>query len=69
MVCIMAKTTDVNPSITYVTIIEGLISQITGHIEAINPQNARQNDCKQAASAKIELFQEIMLFELRKAFE
>ncbi len=69
MVCIMAKTTDVNPNITHVTIIEGLVSQISGHLEAINAQNVDQHARINNARMLIAEFQAKQLFKLRCAFE
>ncbi len=69
MVRIMAKTTDVNPSIMHVTIIENLISQVSGHLEAINAQNADQHEKINDARMLIMEFQKKQLYELRGVFE
>ena len=65
----MAKNNDVNPNIIQVSIIEGLVSQITGHLEALMPKTATQNDHKQEITAEIAKLQEVGLYKLRKAFE
>lgn len=66
----MAKNNnDANPNITHVTIIEGLISQAAGHLEAINAQNADQYAKINDARMLIAEFQVKQLFELRGIFE
>lgn len=66
----MAKNNNnVNPNITHVTIIEGLISQVSGHLEAINAQNTDQYAKKNDARMLIAEFQVKQLFSLRRVFE
>ncbi|KKK92033.1 hypothetical protein LCGC14_2706960 [marine sediment metagenome] len=65
----MAENNNVNSNITHVTIVEGLISQVTGHLEAINPQTDVQKVLKADVQEEIAGFRDIGLFELRKAFE
>ena len=67
----MAKDNNVNPNpnIIQVTIIEGLISQVSGHLEAINAQNVDQHAKINDARILIMEFQTKQLFELRGIFE
>ncbi|KKN73452.1 hypothetical protein LCGC14_0400270 [marine sediment metagenome] len=64
----MAKVTGANLNIIQVTIVEGLISQAAGHLEAINPQVEVQQVLKADAQEAIAEFQET-IGELRRVFE
>lgn len=58
-----------NNELTQVNIIEGLVSQIHGHLEAIHPHTAEQAEAKDAARNKLSSWESNQLFQLRKEFE
>ena len=61
--------TSANSNITHVNIIEGLISQVKGHIEALSPQTVGESESKYAALGSVVTFQENGLVELHRVFE
>ncbi len=65
----MAKNNSPNSNINHVNIVEGLISQVSGHLEVIYAKDAEQQNCINNAILAIAEFQENALFKLRKAFE
>lgn len=58
-----------NDGLTHINIIEGLISQIHGHLEAVTPANVEQAEVKDVARNKLASWERVQLFELRKEFE
>lgn len=58
-----------NAELTHINIIEGLISEVHGHLEAINATNVEQAEVKDAARNKLSSWERVQLFELRKEFE
>lgn len=56
-------------NIVQVNIIEGLLSQVQGHLEAIEPQTTEQQDARFNTIDSFKCLQEQEIFELRKVFE
>ncbi len=56
-------------NIAQVNMIEGLLSQVQGHLEAIKPENTGQQDAAFNALDSFKCLQSNELFELRKVFE
>ncbi len=65
----MAKNNAANSNIVHVTIIEGLISQVSCHLEAISAQNDDQHEKINDARILLMEFQTKQLYELRGIFE
>lgn len=63
----MANDGDTN--IAHVNIIEGLINETRGHLEAISATTVEQAEVKDAARNKLVNWEEFQLFALRKEFE
>lgn len=60
---------DGDTNIAHINIIEGLVSEIHGHLEAISASNVEQAEVKDAARNKLANWEEFQLFSLRKEFE
>lgn len=58
-----------NNELTHVNLIEGLIFQIHGHLEAINVRTAEQAEAKEQARNKLAAWEKSQLYGLRKEFE
>lgn len=58
-----------NSSLTHINQIEGLISGVQEHLEAITVKTAEQAEVKDAAVGKLASWEKNQLFELRKEYE
>ncbi len=61
-----------NPNITHINAIEGLISQVDGHLNALDLDATNSDERRQKkilAIEEIDLFEKTTLLELRNAFE
>lgn len=56
-------------NIVQVNIIEGLLSQVQGHLDAISPETVEQQEARFNAIDGFKCLQEREMFELRKVFE
>lgn len=58
-----------NNELTQINILEGLVSQMHGHLEAINATTIDQAEVKDAARNKLASWERVQLHELRREFE
>lgn len=49
--------------------IQGLLSEVAGHLEKIKPENTKQHESLETAVKYLASYERQQLYDLRKAFE